>query len=327
MKKIKIKIFGNTLLLIYAIVLSFGSIFMLKQSNVIAYTSGSSVKINLCTTFTDSSGRYSSTNYLDALYGAIEYNITNISITNIKDDRIDNGVIKQTIDVSYNEDGSINAYVFEMEDENHVKYYDCVIYGDYETIKIDRLYYSFAGNNMGPGGPTSFKNVKTMDLSILNTEDVIIKGNTFHGCSNLEKLDISNFDLSSINADSGGGFKDYRFFEECTSLEVLYLPKELNEDSSLFPFPSGTWIYNEVEYVNPTLGTFSFMLSNDTTKRVVYKSTYEGEKIYEVPRQEETEETGVFVDIVLPTVFVALTGTLACMYVLQARKQKQLVLR
>ena len=132
----------------------------------------------------------------------------------------------------------------------------------------------------------------------------------FFGCSNLNKVN-SNTVGECVIIDGLEWLGDMSFQD--TLLEKVIIlcttPPECEGPDMFFMSQSSSYlpIYVSSDYVS------------------VYEAAdgWNNSEIFAI----QEENTGVFVDIVLPTIFVVLVGTLACMYVMSARKQKQLVLR
>ena len=163
-----------------------------------------------------------------------------------------------------------------------------------------------------------------LDLSNFNTSIVTSVNNTFYDCSNLATLDISSWDLSLINVSAHA---DAGFLQNCSSLDKIYLPMAVGEGTYGL---NGDWYYDDVSYSNYSscyLSSFSEVLSTETEKHIIYKGeSTPGTRQYIEERTSGGEETGVFVDIVLPTMFVGIVFALGVMY-LNLGKKKKLALR
>ena len=200
----------------------------------------------------------------------------------------------------------------------------------------------------GPWGTSGY-------TSVVIADDVTKIGNSaFDGCANIESVTIG----ISVHTIVGGAFRG------CTSLESITIPDSVetigsqtfNACTNLTSVTIGSSVTSIADYTflactnvvvtflstTPPTQSYSFKhqfsgqvfvskiivpYSADHSVLNAYKTAWSYVETYIEEAPEPTAETGVFVDIVLPTVFVALVGTLACMYVLQGRKQKTLIAR
>ncbi len=107
-------------------------------------------------------------------------------------------------DVSNNSSGDIMAWV--IDDPEAAGYYKLYIGGDGGVRANTNSSYIFIG----------FTNLKTVDLTKLDTSKVTNMSYMFSGCSSLTSLDVSNFDTSNVTTMS------YMFYN-CSSLTSLDL--------------------------------------------------------------------------------------------------------
>lgn len=76
----------------------------------------------------------------------------------------------------------------------------------------------------------NFTNLVSVDFSESDTSLMTNMGNMFDGCSSLETLDLSSFDLSNLNVIPAlYGESEVNIFQNCSSLSSLKTPKATKE--------------------------------------------------------------------------------------------------
>ena len=147
-----------------------------------------------------------------------------LNITSIitKNDNIVPETAVESWDISEAGDGSVMAYVEETgADEDGNSTYKVTIGGKGGIIANESMVYYFS----------SFSNVASIDLSALDTSEVIYMSGMFSYCRKLTSLDLTNFDTSKVTKMSG-------MFRECRSLTSLNVSKfdtsQVTNMSSMF---------------------------------------------------------------------------------------------
>ncbi len=136
-------------------------------------------------------------------FHADEYKKNITSIVTKDNTTIPEGVI-ESWDMSVADDGSVVAYI--EDDGTGSGTYKLTIGGNGKIIANPNMSVYFS----------SFSNLKTIDLSYLDTSIVNNMSYMFAGCSNLTELDVSNFDTSNVIDMS-------QIFIYCSSLTELDL--------------------------------------------------------------------------------------------------------
>ena len=133
---------------------------------------------NLMRSYTDNS-------QLDYHNDAYREKITSIEILNNKNVPSD---AVQSWDVSERQDGSVMAWI--VNDTENEGYYKLYIGGDGGVVANPNSGYLFS----------RFTQVKTINLTNLDTSNVTHMNHLFNFCENLINLDLSNFDTSKVKS-------------------------------------------------------------------------------------------------------------------------------